>query len=247
MMMTLPENYWANITPVILSGGLGTRLQPVVADRPKVLAQINSRPFITYLFDQLAATGFQDVVLCAGYKADILSSCLGTRCAGLEISYSREPRPLGTAGALRYALPLLKHDVLLVMNGDSYLDFKIEAFVKWYLEGRYMAAIVLNRQQDTSRFGKVNVDKKNRVLSFKEKAANAGPGFINAGCYLLEKALLERIPDGQPSSLEHDFFPKMVSAGLAGYCCEAAFIDIGTPESYDRAAGFFKALPGNAE
>jgi NDP-sugar pyrophosphorylase family protein len=90
---------WARVTAAILAGGLGTRLRPVVGDRPKVLAEVAGRPFLTIILDQLAAAGFREVVLLTGHGADEVRGSLGAAHAGLRLTYSAEPAPLGTGGA----------------------------------------------------------------------------------------------------------------------------------------------------
>src|SRR5437899_2628493 len=109
-----------SLSAAILVGGLGTRLRGIVADRPKVLAEVRGRPFLAYLLDQLVASGFQDVVLCTGYRSEQVKEVFGDGYGPLRIVYSEETVPLGTAGALRLALPLLQSETILVMNGDSF-------------------------------------------------------------------------------------------------------------------------------
>ena len=111
----------ADVTVAILAGGLGTRLRPAVADRPKVMAEVGGRPFLTRWLDCLAEQGFRRVVLCTGHRAAQVRAGLGTEHRGLSLSYSVETAPLGTGGALRHALPRLTSEVILVLNGDSYI------------------------------------------------------------------------------------------------------------------------------
>ena len=94
----------SNESVAVLAGGLGTRLRPVVADRPKVLAQIRSQPFLTYLLDQIAAAGCRSVVLCTGYLGEQIESTFGKNYGPLRLIYSREQEPLGTAGSLKLAI-----------------------------------------------------------------------------------------------------------------------------------------------
>ena len=117
-----------DVTAAILAGGLGTRLRPAVADRPKVLAPVGGRPYLTYLLDQLAGAGVREVVLLTGYAADEVRDALGDRYGRMRLRYSVEPAPLGTAGALRLALPLLAAPAVLLLNGDSYCDADLGAF-----------------------------------------------------------------------------------------------------------------------
>ena len=129
----------ANTTAVILAGGLGTRLRDAVANRPKVLAKVGPRPFLSYLLNQLAAAGIRHVVLCTGYMGQMVREAFGSKYRTMTLEYSLEPAPIGTAGALRLALPLLRSDPVLVMNGDSYCEADLGAFATW-LQGRPISA-----------------------------------------------------------------------------------------------------------
>lgn len=234
--------YFDKITALILAGGLGTRLSSVVSDRPKVLAPVNGRPFLSYLLDQLGNTGFRDVILCTGYKGEMIRETFGNRYRDLIIRYSGEPEPLGTGGALRYALPMIEKDTVLVMNGDSYIDVDMNAYLEWHFKNEVEAALLLTKVADVSRYGRVEADKNGCIISFEEKGEATGPGWINAGVYILKKRLLERIPPASHFSLEREFFPGLIGKGLIGYLCESELLDIGTPESYARAERFFSEI-----
>src|SRR5206468_3820156 len=123
-----PEALLADSSALILCGGLGVRLRSVVHDRPKVLAQVAGRPYLAYVLDKLAAAGLGHVVLCSGYRADQVRAAFGTRYRGLRLTYSEETKPLGTAGALRLALPVTHSSMLLVVNGDSFCNVDLRAF-----------------------------------------------------------------------------------------------------------------------
>lgn len=114
------------ISGVILAGGLGTRLRPVIPDHPKVLAPINGRPFITILLDQLRAVGINRIILCTGYKAGIVKDRIGEKYKNVNILYSEECQPLGTGGAIRLAQEKISSELFVVMNGDSYVNADIE-------------------------------------------------------------------------------------------------------------------------
>src|SRR5947208_1434645 len=117
VMSSCKHDDLSGVVAAILAGGFGTRLRSVVADRPKPLATISGRPFLAYQLDQLAAVGLRRVVLCTGYRGDQVEATFGRHYAGMRLEYSLEAAPLGTAGALRLALPLLDSDHVLVMNG----------------------------------------------------------------------------------------------------------------------------------
>lgn len=233
----------ASIPAVVLAGGLGTRLRSVVADRPKVLADVGGRPFLTYLLDFLARHGFRRAVICTGYMAGAVRAALGETYRGVALDYSEETVPLGTGGALRLALPLVDSPRVFVMNGDSYCDADARAFVRSCAAETDSPAgdLVVVRQNDTGRFGRVLFDDRGRVTAFEEKGRSAGPGWINAGLYLLSRPLLESIPAGRAVSLEREVFPAWAGRGLVAWPTDGAFIDIGDPASYAAAEAFFKA------
>jgi len=235
---TVMENI-ANINAVILAGGFGMRLQSVISDRPKVLAEVSGKPFLSYLLEQIASAGLREVVICVGYMAEKIQDCLGETYGPLHISYSREYEPLGTAGAVRLALPILSSDTILVMNGDSYTDVDLSAYANWFFQKGCRAALLLTKVPDAARYGRVILNEDEGIEAFREKQSDSGAGWINAGIYLMERSLIASIPAGRPYSWEREFFPSLVGKGLLGFCTEGRFIDIGTPESYAETEAFF--------
>lgn len=235
----------AGTTAVILAGGLGTRLRAEVPDLPKVLAPVNGRPFLAYLLDSLASAGLRRAVICTGYRGRQVMDAFGAVYGGgrLDLVYSVEDRLLGTGGALRAALPHLDSDPVLVMNGDSYAEADLHRFHAWHVSSGCRGTIMLVHAEDTARYGRVATDAAGVVTGFFEKACGGGSGWINAGVYLLGRALIESVSEGQVVSLEHDLFPRWVGDGLGGFRSPGSFIDIGTPASYRRAAAFLRARP----
>jgi len=232
----------ADTTVVILAGGLGTRLRERVDDRPKVLAVINGRPFLEYLFDQVCTAGCARIVLCTGYKGDMIRQLFGNSYRGIPLAYSQEAEPLGTGGALRLAEPLLQSDPVLVSNGDSYLASDLPAFFSFWQQKKAKAALLLTHLAQTQRFGRVRLDENNRVTGFEEKGGTGEAGWINGGIYLIAREWVQRIPARGQVSLERDVFPGWIGGPFYGHCAQGEFIDIGTPESYDAAATFFREL-----
>jgi len=228
-----------DITAVILAGGLGTRLRSVVSDRPKVLADIKGRPFMTYLLDQVVSAGIRSVVLCTGHQGDQVKASLGHSYRTLELIYSQETSPLDTGGALRQALPLIQSDPVLVLNGDSFFDLNLPGFIQWHEAREARATLALVHMTETKRYGRVDLGADGEVVRFNEKGAEGGAGFINAGIYLLARSIIQSIPKEGPISLERDLFPAWIGHGLYGYQGEGRFLDIGTPESYAVAEKFF--------
>jgi histidinol-phosphate phosphatase family protein len=232
----------SSVTVAVLAGGLGTRLRSAVADRPKVLAEIRARPFLSYLLDQLAAASCRSVVLCTGYLGEQIESTFGKNYGPLRIFYSREQEPLGTAGALRLATPHFDSDSVLVMNGDSFCDINLETFWDWHCARQAQASIALTQVAGSERFGSVKVDPNGKIIEFAEKKQTDGSTWINAGIYFLNRDVLRAIPEGANVSLEREVFPRWVGRGLYGYASSGLFLDIGTPEDFAAAGNFFANL-----
>lgn len=218
----------------ILCGGLGTRLRGAVPELPKSLAPVGGQPFLERLLEQIAGAGCRRAVLCSGYKSAAIEQRYAGARSGLEIVISAEARPLGTGGALGLARKLLRTDPVLVMNGDSIvpgLDFAALLRAAGGVAGA-LAVVAADGRGDT---GAITLDAAGRVLGFQEKPAAGVTGYQSAGVYVLSQRLLGEIPEGEASSLEREWFPRWVSAGLAGYVHPGALIDIGTPERWQRA------------
>ena len=234
-------------TAVVLVGGLGTRLRPVVRDRPKPMASIAGSPFLLRILEQVRAWGIGELVLSTGHLGEQIQASLGSAYRGLSLRYSREDTPMGTGGALRLALPLIQTEQALVMNGDSYCGCRFEQLQRFHAERRARITMLLTAVADTRRFGRVELDASRRIRQFEEKGTTRGRGLINAGVYLIERSLIGEIPEGRPLSLERDVFPSWIGAGLYGFETQGPFIDIGTPETYAEAERFFADLVAGAE
>lgn len=228
-----------HLTACVLAGGFGTRLRSRVSDRPKVLAEVCGRPFLAYLLDLLESSGLRKVVLCTGYMGELLLARFGDSYKSLKLLYSQEPTALGTAGALRCALPLFESQSVLVMNGDSFCQTSLARFWQFHGDRQADASVILNRVQDSGRYGRVRINDDGRIFGFDEKIDTREPGWINAGIYLINHKLLEPIELGREVSLERDIFPNWFHHHFFGFENDGRFLDIGTPESYAEAQDFF--------
>jgi len=229
----------AGATAAVLAGGLGTRLRPIVGDRPKVLAEVRGRPFLSYLLDQIAAAGVGSIVLCTGHMGEQVRSAFGDAYGGLRLTYSQESSPLGTGGALGKALHLFQSDPVLVLNGDSFYDLDLADFWKFHRAVNAAGSLALTEVEDTRRYGRACMQPDGAITGFAEKSDTAGPGWISAGIYLFSNLLLRSIPQDRPVSLEREVLPSWVGRGLYGYRGKGAFLDIGTPEAYAATGKFF--------
>lgn len=234
----------AGVTAVILAGGLGTRLRSKVADRPKALAEVQGRPFLAYLLDQMIAAGIRRVVLCTGYMGEQIRTTFRNTYRSLALAYSHEPKALGTAGALRLAFPLFESDPVLAMNGDSFCQADLSEFWAWHRARGAIATLLLTKVPDTRRYGQVGVNEDGLVLGFDEKGKTHAPGWINAGVYLLSRRLLQRIPEETAVSLEREVFPAWIGRQLYAYRSKGRFLDIGTPEDYAQVEQLFASRHG---
>ena len=235
-------NEASDVTAVILAGGFGMRLRSVVSDRPKVLALIGERPFLSYHLDQLNEMGIEQVIIATGYLGDMIQLTFGACYKSIQIVYSQETVPLGTGGALKYAEKLFRSEHILVMNGDSYCDTNISKFWRWHLEKKSLASLLLIHISNIGRFCYVETKPDGQITCFHEKTMLNQPGWINAGIYLFSSSLIGSLPENKTISLEKDLFPQWLDKGIYAYKSEGRFIDIGIPEDYARAGDFFSAI-----
>ncbi len=229
----------AAIDVAILAGGLGTRLRGVLGDTPKVLAPVGGKAFLDHLFAWLKGFGARRIVLCLGFRAEkVLEHVADHIPDGLEVVTVVEPEPLGTAGGLRYARDKLVSDQVLVMNGDTFVDADLGAFAAAHHRTGSPASILATTVPSMVRYGRLEIDSAGMIRRFAEKdPADTGPGPINAGLYLFSAAWLDRLAAGTAVSLERDVFAAAPAGSFRAIPAgNAAFIDIGTPESLAGAS-----------
>ena len=225
---------------VILVGGEGTRLRPLTSTTPKQMLPIMGLHMLEGVMGQLAAHGIDEAVLSLGYLPDrFLEAYPDGICAGVRLRYAVEPEPLDTAGAVRFAAEELGvNDTFVVVNGDVLTDLDLTGLVAFHRSVGAEATIALHPVEDPSRFGVVPTDPEGRVVAFVEKPPRdeAPTNQINAGTYVFEPSVLERIPLGERISIERVTFPAIVADGvLYAWSDENYWLDTGTPEAYLQA------------
>jgi len=219
------------------------------------MAPIGGRPFLDFLLGQLRDQGYSEAVLCLGHMAHLIEDRYGDGGRfGLRLRYSIEEQPVGTAGALRLALPVLDGDEWLVLNGDSYFGVDLTAVVAARRAAPASTALALRLAANDGRYGSVVLGPDGSIVAFREKEAasngaagsisEGGQAAINAGVYALGRELVESIPSGRPVSLERETFPALVGHGLVGVLLEGPFIDIGLPHEYHRLERDWQSLLG---
>ena len=225
---------------VVLVGGFGTRLRPLTLTRPKQMLPVVDRPMIERVVASLGAHGVTEAVLSLGYRPDaFVEAYPDGRCAGVELHYAVEPEPLDTAGAVRFAARSAGIDeTFLVVNGDVLTDLDVSGLWKFHQDRDGEGTIALTPVDDPSRFGVVPTDEDGRVEAFVEKPppGTAPTNWINAGTYVLEPTVIDRIDDGRKVSIERETFPAIVAEGrLFALPSDAYWVDAGTPATYLQA------------
>ena len=225
---------------VVLVGGFGTRLRPLTNDLPKQMLPIVRVPMIERVVAALGSYGVTEAVLSLGYRPDaFIDAYPDGVCAGVVLHYAVEPEPLDTAGAVRFAAKSAGiDDTFLVVNGDVLTDLDVAELWEFHNSHGAEGTIALTPVDDPSRYGVVPIDDDGRVIEFVEKPApgTAPTNWINAGTYVLEPTVLDRIDADRKVSIERETFPAMVAdASLYALHSDAYWIDAGTPETYLRA------------
>jgi len=232
--MTSSSGALEDIQVLILAGGLGSRISPVLGATPKVLAPVEGRPYLDYFVDWMAGFGARHITFSLGHLADAIVDYVESRGWPVKMDWVIEPEPMGTAGALRFARPALTSPTTLVCNGDSFVDADLAAFTRHHARMKAEASLLCVRIPDAARYGQIAVDEEGWITDFKEKG-EGGPGLINAGLYLLSDSFLNQVAQSTARSLENDVFAKAPPRTLSAFSGEYGFIDIGTPESLRSA------------
>lgn len=220
---------------IVLAGGFGTRLAHVVPDVCKPMAPVAGRPFLRFIMDQLAAAGFDRVIVADGYRREQIEGFFGSSYRGMAVEYSPEDTPLFTGGAVKRALGRCQSDWVFVLNGDTWLDVDFAAMEAAAADAldNVSAVIAVKRMRGFERYGTVDVDAGGALTAFHEKRP-CEEGLINAGVYLLRGHALDDMPE--KFSLESDYFERVVGyRSLRAVECAGGFIDIGVPEDYELA------------
>lgn len=225
---------------VVLLGGEGTRLRPLTFHLPKQLLPVAGRTMIERVLDHLEAHGVTDAVLSLGYRPDAFYEAFPHgRAAGVRLSYAVDPYPLDTAGAVRFAAREAGiRETFVAVNGDVLTDLDLTALIRFHEERGADATVALTPVEDPSSFGVVVTDRTGAVSAFVEKPppGTAPTNLINAGTYVLEPSVLERVADDRRVSIERETFPALAAEGtLYAQSSDAYWIDAGTAADLLRA------------
>lgn len=218
---------------IILAGGFGSRLEDVLKDLPKPMAPVLGKPFLEHQIQFLKEQGVTDVILALHHMSEKIKSYFGNGLRlGVDITYSEEDTPLGTAGAIKKAQKYLD-ELFIVLNGDSYADIDIKKLIEAHKAKKSMVTIGLVKSKDASHFGNVVFDGE-RITDFIEKP-DSNNAIINTGYYVFDPKIFDFIEADKKVSLEQEILPKLARVGLVyGYIHEGYFMDIGRPETYKQ-------------
>jgi mannose-1-phosphate guanylyltransferase len=225
---------------VVLVGGFGTRLRPLTNTVPKSMLPVAHVPLIVRHIRQLERGGVDHVTLALGFLPEpFVAAFPDGRCGGVRIDYAIEPEPLDTAGAIRFAADHAGiAETFVVTNGDNLGDLSVADLIATHRAAGAEATIHLIGVEDPSAFGVVEREEDGRIVRFVEKPPRGTEpsNLINAGTYVLEPSVLERIPRGVRSSIERDTFPAVARDGRFHSLATADYwIDAGRPDLYRRA------------
>jgi len=239
----------------LMAAGKGTRLAPLTDVLPKPAIPVANEPVMGHLLRLLARQGFRRVVSNIAYKADVMKSVFGDGSAwGVDLVWSEEPEPLGTAGGLRYAEASLRRDrpeaPTLILSGDGLHDVDLVALVRAHESAGAVATLALTPVEDASEYGVVIQDGRGLVTGFQEKPA---PGteqskLANTGIYVFDARIFDLIPArGEFHDFGEDVFPRLLAEGLPvlGVPLPGYWNDIGGLEALRE--GNFAAIDGRVD
>lgn len=222
---------------IILAGGLGTRLQSVVSDKPKCMADIQGKPFLYYICKRLMKFHFCKVIFSVGYKKEMIIDYVTANRKEFQFAFdfAEEDEPLGTGGAILNALPYSDTEDFFVINGDTFFDVNFDEMLQDQQLNSTDCTIALKKMEKADRYGLVQMNQENFITSFEEKKLNTS-GYINGGVYCIYRNSFLNIPFEKKFSFEKEYLEKMITErDFYGFVQDRYFIDIGIPEDYAKA------------
>jgi len=220
---------------IVLAGGLGTRLRKVVSELPKCLAPVSGKPFLSYPIDHLIKEGIESFIFSLGHKQELIEAFLAKEYPLLSYKISSEAMPLGTGGAIYQACKLTEEKNVLILNGDTYFQVRLQKLVPFhYMTGAH-CTLSLKPMEKFDRYGTVSMQPDYRISKFEEKKF-CESGNINGGVYALHAGRFRELRFPPVFSFEKDYLEKHTSdQRIYGVIQDEFFIDIGIPEDYERA------------
>lgn len=225
---------------VIIAGGSGTRLRPLTYNTPKPMVPLFDKPFLQHQLEWLRRQGITDVIINLHYLSDTIADFFGDGAGlGMNLAYSLEAQPMGTAGAVKGAEAHFDGDPLIVINGDILTDVSLTRLLEHHREKRAQATLMMLRVTDPTAYGLIFTDGDGRIIRFLEKPSwdEATVDTVNAGIYVLSPEVFKYVPDNEAFSFERGLFPLLLKldATVCGVTTGAYWLDIGSPAKYLQA------------
>lgn len=229
---------------IILAGGKGTRLAASEAGVPKCISMIGNTSFLHYVLHYYRQQGLRRFIFSLGFFADPIREYINLHFPDMDRAFVVEKEPLGTGGAVKAALDEVRGNTVCIVNADTYFRVDLSAVAAFHHMSGAMCTLALKAMEDTCRYGKVKMDNTYRITSFEEKGVS-GPGLINGGVYILNKAKFPGNDLGEKFSFEKDYLQRFLDSNkIYGVKQEGYFIDIGIPQDLEKAK---QELPAYAE
>lgn len=222
---------------IILAGGFGTRLKSAIgADIPKPMAPVAGEPFLAHYLRYLRAQGVREALISVHHLRGVIMDYFGDAFEGVRVRYAVEETPLGTGGALKYALSVLAPEgPVLALNGDSFVEADFAGMLAAHAAGGAALTVGLREMPDCSRYGEVMFDDARRITGFAYPGRAQG-GWISTGTYVLSPDIFSRAALPESFSFEADFQrPGVGRVAMFAWPARGYFIDIGVPDDYARA------------
>ena len=224
---------------VILVGGQGTRLRPLTLTVPKPMLPLMNLPFLQFQIKLCLQHDVKEIIMSTSYLPEVFEDYFGDGSAfGVKLIYVTEEEPLDTCGAVKNVEEHID-GTFLVFNGDVLTDLNLTNLIGYHRDKGGKATLSLTRVEDPTAYGLVPLDRQGRIKEFLEKPSwdQVVTDLINAGTYVLEPELLDRVPEGEPFSFERQLFPQLLDDDIPmyGFATEAYWMDIGTPAKYLQA------------
>src|SRR5215471_14734043 len=228
-----------HVKAVVMAGGEGTRLRPLTSNQPKPMVPIVGKPCMEHILDLLARHGLTDVVVTVAFLPQAIRSYFGDGSSlGMQLEYSVEANPLGTAGSVRHASARLD-DTFLVISGDALCDIDVGRIIDFHREKGAACTIGLKAVENPLEFGIVVTQEDGRVDRFLEKPTwgQVFSDTINTGIYVLEPEVLEHVPTDRPFDFSKELFPLLLEMGrpIYGHVFDGYWQDIGNLDQFRQA------------
>ena len=225
---------------VVMAGGEGTRLRPLTSSRPKPLVPILNKPCMQHTIELLKRYGITDIVVTLYYLADEIEGYFGDGSElGVNLIYTVEDTPLGTAGSVKKAEEYLKDDTFIIVSGDALTDLDVEKALAYHREKQSVATLVLQHVDNPLEFGVVITDDNGRIRRFLEKPSwgEVFSDTVNTGMYILEPSIFEYMQPEKSYDWSQDIFPQILAEEkpMFGYVLGEYWTDVGSLQQYRQA------------